>query len=60
MELLKAGYAEVSVLAQMNKKLIEDENHPNPMDIGQLTDRMRNWISKEYTAYILRKENEII
>jgi GNAT superfamily N-acetyltransferase len=39
-----ADEADLPLLTQMNKRLIEDEGSRNPMSIGQLTDRMKGWL----------------
>ena len=45
MEIVKAELTDVETLAELNKHLIEDERHPDPMNIAQLTQRMkaRGW-----------------
>ena len=45
MEIVRAELVDVEGLAELNKGLIEDERHPNPMDVAQLTKRMREWLS---------------
>ena len=39
-----ADEADLPLLAQMNKCLIEDEGSRNPMSLDQLADRMRGWL----------------
>ena len=39
-----ANEADLLLLAQMNKRLIEDEGSRNPMSLDQLADRMRGWL----------------
>ena len=58
-EFKKAGIEDVKILGIMNKRLIEDEGHSNPMNTDELTERMRNFISNEYTAYLIVIENGI-
>ena len=41
MKIEKCTIEDVSVLARMNKCLIEDERSSNPMDLSQLTERMK-------------------
>jgi GNAT superfamily N-acetyltransferase len=41
----------------MNKFLIEDEGHRNPMSVDELAVRMRDWMKGEYTAYVFRADN---
>ena len=38
--------ADCALLARMNKHLIEDEGGRNPMDVGQLEQRMRAWLAR--------------
>lgn len=38
-------------LATLNRQLIEDEGHSNSMSEGELTDRMRGWLSSEYRCF---------
>jgi ribosomal protein S18 acetylase RimI-like enzyme len=39
-------------LAEMNKALIEDEGHANPMTIPELAERMRGFLVSGYQAWI--------
>lgn len=53
MEFREAKPADVPVLAAMNRQLIQDEGHRNPMNDEQLAARMRGWlVSGEYEAVI--------
>ncbi|REJ11946.1 MAG: GNAT family N-acetyltransferase [Paenibacillaceae bacterium] len=36
----------------MNKQLIEDEQHDNPMNVAQLAERMRGFLSGTYSAWL--------
>ncbi len=47
-------------LAEMNKQLIADEGHRNPMDVEQLTDRMRGWLEGQYNAAIFEQNGEAV
>jgi len=38
-------------LAVLNKQLIEDEHHDNPMTIVELEERMRGFLTGPYRAY---------
>jgi len=48
----------------MNKQLIEDEQHDNPMDVAALKERMNGFIHNDYDAYLIsgrrRDQNEDI
>ena len=52
----KAGLADVEELAELNKRLIEDEAHPNPMNVPQLSQRMRAWLQGEYACYLATED----
>ena len=46
-----ASSADAKCLAGMNRRLIEDERHDNPMSLEQLAERMRGWLDRgEYRA----------
>lgn len=47
-------------LACLNKELIEDEGHDNPMSIEELKTRMEDFISGEYRAVYFIEGQEII
>lgn len=36
----------------MNKRLIIDEGHRNPMSLAESTERMRGWLASEYEAVL--------
>jgi ribosomal protein S18 acetylase RimI-like enzyme len=60
MNIRKAEISEVETLAELNKRLIEDERHPNPMSFEQLTRRMKEWLQGEYTCYVAEEGDEVI
>jgi GNAT superfamily N-acetyltransferase len=48
-------------LAEWNHQLIPDEGHRNPMDIPQLKQRMRGWLTTgDYTAVIFEEDGEAV
>ena len=51
---------ELGLLATLNKQLIEDEQHDNKMDLIQLKERMRSFITTDYNAYLFIEENDIV
>ena len=51
MQIQKCTLEDVPLLAQMNKQLIDDEKSTNPMTVTELEERMRGFISKDYSAY---------
>lgn len=55
-----ASENDVPALAIFNKRLIEDEHHPNPMNVKQLEARMKHWLQNDYTAYIIKNQNELL
>ena len=44
------------LLAQMNRRLIRDEGHRNPMSEAELTTRMRGWLAGEYQAVVFEDD----
>jgi predicted acetyltransferase len=58
-EFRKAENEDLHVLGQMNKELIEDEGHSNPMNIDELTDRMRDILNSVYTSYLIMVDGTI-
>ena len=60
MEIVKAEQSDVKRLAELNQHLIEDERHPNPMSIAQLTQRMKGWLSTDYVCYVAKQNGQII
>ena len=60
MEIVRAEPTDVETLAELNKRLIEDERHPDPMDIVQLTERMREWLATDYICYVAKENEDIV
>ena len=54
MKIEKCTIEDVSVLARMNKCLIEDERSSNPMNLSELTERMKGFIEGDYDAYFFK------
>ncbi|MFC1996702.1 GNAT family N-acetyltransferase [Chloroflexota bacterium] len=52
MKITPASITNVQTLAALNKRLIDDEQYPNPMTVGQLADRMTDWLQTEYHGYL--------
>jgi len=42
--------SDIEMLAKMNRQLIEDEGHRNPMTIPELEVRMRGWLQSGWNA----------
>ena len=56
MEHYQATTADLPLLAKLNKQLIEDEGHRNPMTVAELETRMRNWLeSGIYEAWLFKQ-----
>lgn len=60
MKIIKAELYDAGRLAEMNRRLIEDERHPNPMNLEQLNRRMSEWLEKEYTGYLAIEDGGIV
>lgn len=52
MNFRQATLADVPILARMNRQLIADEGHRNPMAEAQLAQRMAGWLEGAYEAVI--------
>jgi len=50
---------DLELLAILNKQLIEDERHDNPMTADQLRARISEFIRTEYKAYFFMEEGEV-
>ena len=51
----KATASDVEELAELNRQLIEDERHPNPMNLAQLAERMAGWLREGYSCWLARE-----
>jgi len=51
---------DLDVLAVLNKQLIEDEQHDNPMNVQELKERMRGFLRSDYKAYLFKDQQEVI
>ena len=60
MEVVRAEPADVDRLGELNKQLIEDERHPNPMDVAQLRQRMKDWLASGYICYLAKQGGRTI
>ena len=56
----KAVASDVEELAELNRQLIEDERHPNPMNRAQLAERMAGWLREGYTCYLARERGTTV
>jgi GNAT superfamily N-acetyltransferase len=56
-----ATEGDLPILATMNKRLIEDEGHRNPMSLDQLLHRMQSWLSSNWAVHLfLQADNTIV
>ena len=60
LKLLPAVIGDAELLAQMNKRLIEDEGSRNPMNLSQLTERMRGWLQGSWKADFILRDDQVI
>ncbi|BCG59097.1 GNAT family N-acetyltransferase [Paenibacillus sp. URB8-2] len=51
--------ADLDLLAELNRQLIEDEKHDNTMNTGQLKERMRSFLEGDYNAYLFSETGEV-
>ncbi|SAK97309.1 Acetyltransferase (GNAT) family protein [Caballeronia pedi] len=60
LDIRPATDADFALLARMNRELIEDEGHRNPMTIAQLEARFRRFVSEDgYSVDLLLLDGEI-
>lgn len=55
-----ATESDACILAEMNKRLIEDEHSRNPMTVDELQQRMVGWLKSEWTAMLFVESDAII
>ena len=56
----KATIEDCRLLGLLNHQLIEDENHRNSMEEPALTERMRGFLSGDYTGIPFEKAGEVV
>ena len=57
----EAKPADYPLLGSLNHQLIRDEGHRNPMNVVELTARMRRWIgSGDYLAKLFEEDGELV
>ncbi|MCL4454742.1 MAG: GNAT family N-acetyltransferase [Deinococcus sp.] len=56
----RATLNDCAFLAKLNHQLIQDEGHHNRMTAPELQQRMRNWLSGEYTAIVFEENEEVV
>jgi GNAT superfamily N-acetyltransferase len=55
-----ANAADLPLLAQMNKRLIEDEGSRNPMSLDQLADRMQGWLLGDWEVRLFATNEGVV
>jgi len=58
LRIVRATDGHIDLLARMNKQLIEDEQHENPMNVEQLAERMRGFLADTYSAWLFMAGGE--
>jgi ribosomal protein S18 acetylase RimI-like enzyme len=56
----ECSLTDIETLAKLNKMLIEDEKAENKMNLNQLKERMKNFLTNDYKAYYFYEENKIL
>jgi GNAT superfamily N-acetyltransferase len=54
-----AVLADVPLLAEINKQLIADQGHRNPMSVPELETRMRDWLAEDYVATLFVRDGQL-
>lgn len=60
MQYRTARKADFPLLAELNRQLILDEGHDNPMSVRELEDRMRAWLVRTYTAVLFLSGENVV
>ena len=55
-----AGKDDLRLLADLNRQLIEDEGHSNPMSVAELENRLRAWLVRTYTAVLFMNDGSVV
>lgn len=58
MEYRPGGTSDLPLLARLNRELIRDERHSNPMSVLELERRMRDWLGGDYRAVLFEIEGD--
>lgn len=56
----RATESDCPLLAELNHQLIRDEGHRNPMSVAELDARMRDFLSRDYTAVIFEDAGIVV
>lgn len=60
LKLRKAGPSDLTLLAEMNSRLIADEGSANPMGPEALRERMEGWLSADWQADLLCTGEQVV
>jgi predicted acetyltransferase len=60
MNFRRATLDDCALLAELNHQLIRDEGHRNKMPVPELEQRMRGWLSTDYSAVIFEMDGEFV
>ncbi len=60
MNIRKCGIEDIETLAILNKQLIDDEKSDNPMSVAELAERMKGFLSAEYSAYFFEEGDSVL
>ncbi len=60
MQYRTAGEGDLSLLAELNQQLIQDEGHSNSMTVAELESRMRAWLVRVYTAVLFLRAGIVV
>lgn len=56
----RATLNDCALLAELNHQLIRDEGHRNPMTVSELAQRMKSWLTSEFTAVLFENGGSVI
>jgi len=60
LRLKSANLDDLELLAEMNKRLIEDEGSSNPMSLLELQERMRGFLAADWLADMIMRNEDIV
>ncbi|MDR3148401.1 MAG: GNAT family N-acetyltransferase [Oscillospiraceae bacterium] len=60
MQIKRCFYADIPMLAALNKQLIEDEGSDNTMNLAELETRMRSWLNEDYHAFFFKSSSKVL
>ena len=60
MRISRCTAEDIPRLAQMNKRLIEDEGSANPMTVPELETRMAGFLCGEYSAFFFEEGGDVV